>query len=298
MSGDAVLLLGGGGFIGGALARRLQQEEVPAYSVGRNNWEQVAQLLPRCGTVVHLASTTTPGTSAMHPSLEMVNLDLTLQLMELLQTQRRTHLIFFSSGGTVYGNTAELPVAEDCKMAPLSHHGAGKVAQESFCNALRAQGQPITILRPSNAYGPGQTLRQGFGLIVTMLEHARLDTALEIWGDGENIRDFIYIDDVVEATLRLIQRPNDSGTYNLGSGLGYTVNQVKDLVEAVSKAPLRTVYRLARSMDVRNIVLDTSRLNAEIEWQPAVGILQGITATWEGLMRQSAFDSRVQSAKK
>ena len=197
MSGDAVLVLGGGGFIGSALAQRLQQEQVPAHSIGRNDGEQLAHLIPRCGTVVHLASTTTPGSSAKRPSLELANLDFTLQLMDLLQTQPQTHLIFFSSGGTVYGNPAQLPVAEDCPLLPLSHHGAGKVAQESFCNALRAQGHPITILRPSNAYGPGQTPRHGFGLIRTMLEHARLGTTMEIWGDGENVRDFIYIDDIV-----------------------------------------------------------------------------------------------------
>jgi UDP-glucose 4-epimerase len=224
MSGDAVLLLGGDGFIGSALAQRLQQEKMRAHCIGRNDGERLAHLLPQCGTVVHLASTTTPGFSAKQPSLELANLGLTLHLIDLRQTYPQTHLIFFSSGGTVYGNPAQLPVAEDCPLVPLSHHGAGKVAQESFCNALRAQGQPITILRPSDAYGLGQTLRQDFGLIRNVFEHARLGTTLEIWGDGESVRDFIYIDDIVEATLRLIQRPQDSGTYNLGSGMCHSAS--------------------------------------------------------------------------
>ena len=145
----------------------------------------------------------------------------------MLQAQPETHLIFFSSGGTVYGNPQQLPVSEDSPIAPLSNHGAGKAAQESFCQALRAQGHAVTILRPSNAYGPGQTMKRGFGLVRTLLEHARLGTAMEIWGDGENVRDYIYIDDIVEATLRLIDQPQDCGTYNLGSGMGYSINQVK-----------------------------------------------------------------------
>lgn len=287
MSDDAVLLLGGGGFIGSALARRLQREQVSVHSIGRSDMDQLATLLPRCNTVVHLASATTPGSSAKQPNLELTNIALTLQLLDLLQTQPQTHLIFFSSGGTVYGNPAQLPVAEDCPIAPLSHHGAGKVAQESFCNALRAQGQPVTILRPSNAYGPGQTLRQGFGLIRTMLEHARLGTTLEIWGDGENVRDFIYIDDVVEATLRLIQQPQCSGTYNLGSGVGYSVNQVKSAVEVACNTQVKATYHPGRGIDVRNVVLDNGRLAAKLNWQPATWLAQGLAITWDVLTQQS-----------
>lgn len=290
MKGDAVLVLGGGGFIGSALAQRLLQEHVPVHSVGRNDVDQLATLLPQCGTVVHLASSTTPGSSAKRPGLELANVGLTLHLLDLLQKQPRKHLIFFSSGGTVYGNPAQLPIAEDFPMVPLSHHGAGKIAQESFCNALRCQGHPITILRPSNAYGPGQTLRQGFGLIRTMLEHARLGTTLEIWGDGENVRDFIYIDDVIEATLRLIQRPQDSGTYNLGSGVGYSINQVKAIVEAACATSLKTVFRPTREIDVRSVLLDIACLTTRLGWQPSVGLQQGVRSTWDALRQQSACD--------
>jgi len=281
-----VLLLGGGGFIGSALAARLQQEKAPVYVVGRHDAEQLKQLLPQYGTVVHLASSTTPGSSATDPALELDNLALTLRLLDLLQAQPETHLIFFSSGGTVYGNPERLPVTEDSPIAPLSHHGAGKAAQEVFCQSLRAQGHPVTILRPSNAYGPGQTLCHGFGLIRTMLEHVRMGTPLEIWGDGENVRDFIYIDDVVEATLRLIRLPQDSGTYNLGSGVGHTVNEVRGIVEAVCGQELRTTYRDARGIDVRSVVLDNSRLAARLGWNPAVGLEVGIARTWQWLQQE------------
>ena len=287
MSGKAVLLLGGGGFIGSALAQRLHCENVSVHSIGRNDVDQLSTLLPRCGTVVHLASGSTPGSSARQPRLELDNIALTLQLLDLLQTQPQTHLIYFSSGGTVYGNPVQIPVAEDCPMVPLSNHGAGKVSQESFCNALRSQGHPVTILRPSNAYGSGQTLRQGFGLIRTMLEHARLGTTLEIWGDGENVRDFIYIDDVVEATLRLILRHQDSGTYNLGSGVGYSVNQVTSAVEAVCNRRLKVKYHPPRGIDVRRVVLDIARLAAKLNWQPTTGLAQGLATTWDVLQQQS-----------
>ncbi len=285
MSRDGVLLLGGTGFIGSVLTRRLEQEKIAAHIFGRHDAERLEKVLPQCGTVIHLASATTPGSSATHPSLELSNLALTLRLLELMQSQPETHLIFFSSGGTIYGNPDRLPVAEDAPIAPLSNHGAGKASQEVFCQAFRAQGHAVTILRPSNAYGPGQTMRHGFGLVRTMLECVRVGTPLEIWGDGENIRDFIYIDDIVEASTRLINLPQDSGTYNLGSGIGHSINQVRRIVEAMCGKELRTIYRPGRGTDVRSVVLDNSRLNARLGWQPGVGLADGIARTWEWLQQ-------------
>lgn len=286
MNREGVLLLGGAGFIGSALARRLEQEKRTAYILGRHDPEQLANVLPvlpRCGTVIHLASATTPGASASHPGMELDNIALTLRLLELIQSQPETHLIFFSSGGTVYGNPAQLPVTEDTQIAPLSNHGAGKVSQEVFYQAFRAQGHAVTILRPSNAYGPGQTVKSGFGLIRTMLECVHAGTPLEIWGDGENIRDFIYIDDIVEACMRLIDLPQDSGTYNLGSGVGYSISQVRHIVEKVTGVELKTALHPARGIDVRAVVLDISRLEERLGWKPETSLEAGIRETWRWL---------------
>lgn len=285
MRREGVLLLGGAGFIGSALAARLKKEKMSVYVLGRHEGEQLEHVLPQCGTVIHLASTTTPASSATNPDLELANLALTLRLLKLLKGQPETHLIFFSSGDTVYGNPDRLPVNEDAPIAPLSTYGAGKAAQENFCQAFRSQGHAATIFRPSNVYGPGQSIQHGFGLIRTMLEHARHGTAFEIWGDGENVRDFIYIDDIVEASIHLLKRPKDSGTYNLGSGIGYSINQVKGIVEAVCRVELKTIHRPARDIDVRSVVLDSSGLNARLGWEPSVGLEEGKARSWEWLQQ-------------
>jgi UDP-glucose 4-epimerase len=285
VSRDSVLLLGGTGFIGNALAKRLKEENVTTHILGRHDAERLEDLLPRCGTVVHLASATTPGSSATQPSLELSNLNLTLRLLGLLKQRPDTHLIFFSSGGTIYGNAERMPITEGSPIAPLSNHGAGKASQEAFCRAARAQGHAITILRPSNAYGPGQGLRSGFGLVRTMLEHAFAGTPLEVWGDGENVRDFIYIDDVVEACTRLIKLPEDSGTYNLGTGVGVSINQLRRMVESASGKQVHTNYRPARSIDVRSVVLDISRIKVRLHWQPEVRLTDGLERTWKWLHR-------------
>ncbi|MBA3772989.1 MAG: NAD-dependent epimerase/dehydratase family protein [Ramlibacter sp.] len=283
MSRDGALLLGGAGFIGSALAKRLMQEKMPIHIIGRHDGDRLEHVLPQCGTVIHLASATTPASSATQPNLELDNIALTLRLLELLKNQPETHLMFFSSGGTIYGNPERLPVREDTPIRPLSNHGAGKASQEGFCRAIRSQGHSVSILRPSNAYGPGQGLKNGFGLVRTMLEHARAGTPLEIWGDGENVRDFVYIDDIVEAVTRLIKLPHDSGTYNLGSGTGFSINQVRRIVEAAIGTELPAIYRPGRGIDVRSVVLDISHLYARLGWRPGVGLVDGVKRTWESL---------------
>ncbi|MHB1291309.1 MAG: NAD-dependent epimerase/dehydratase family protein [Sulfuricella sp.] len=301
MNRSDVLLLGGGGFIGTALTNKLAAEGRQVYVLapnpppaamnahfqqgGMDNPELLAKLLPHCSTVIHLASATTPGISANHPALELENLAPSLRLLKTLQAYPETHLIFFSSGGTLYGNPPRLPVREDDPVTPLSYHGAGKVALEAFLHAFRARGQSVTILRPSNAYGPGQALKSGFGLIRTMLEHARRGTPLDIWGDGENVRDFIYIDDITEACARFVALPQDNGTYNLGSGRGYSINQVRHIVEQVTGIELKTSHHPARGIDVRAVVLDISRLEARLSWKPQNSLEEGVIRTLKWLKR-------------
>ena len=280
MSREHVLLLGGTGFIGSALAVRLRQEGQIVHVVGRNDVHRLEHLLTSCSTVIHLASATTPGASSAQPQLEQANLDLTRRLIQRLQKQPDTHLIYFSSGGTVYGNPMQLPVHEDSAIAPISPYGAAKIAQENICKNLRTHGNAVTILRPSNAYGPSQTPKRGFGLVRTLLEHARMGTTMEIWGDGENVRDYLYIDDIVEATLRLMRLPQHSGTYNLGSGLGHSVNEIKNLVEQVTGLPVKTIFRPARGIDVRAVVLDATRLCELLGWRPNVELVRGVERTW------------------
>lgn len=295
-----VLLLGGGGFIGQATARRLASDAMDVHILARqhtlpatpsihlhtgdlSNPVILDTLLPQCGTVVHLASSSTPGSSANKPSDELDNLRPTLNLLDLLHHQKNIHLIFVSSGGTVYGNPSRNPVSEDAPFAPLSYHGAGKMALEGFFQAFRAVGNAVTILRPSNAYGPGQDLRRGFGFVRTVLEHARSGSPLEIWGDGEAVRDFVFVEDVAEAIALAIGNPADNGTYNVGSSQGYTLNEVLALAKRITGKEINTQYKQARKGDVQGVVLDVSRIRATLGWQPRTNLEEGLRRTWDWL---------------
>lgn len=297
-----VLLLGGGGFIGQVTARRLASDAMEVHILARQHTLSAAPniyphtgdlsntaildtLLPQCGTVVHLASSTTPGSSANKPSDELDNLRPTLNLLDRLINQKEIHLIFVSSGGTVYGNPSHNPVSEDASFAPRSYHGAGKMALEGFLQAFRVAGNAVTILRPSNAYGPGQDLRRGFGFVRTVLEHARNDSPLEIWGDGDAVRDFVYVEDVAEAIALAIGNPADNGTYNVGSGQGHTLNEVLTLAKRVIGMEISTQHIPAREGDVREVVLDISRIRAALGWQPWINLEEGLRRTWEWLQQ-------------
>jgi UDP-glucose 4-epimerase len=308
VSNDGILLLGGAGFIGAALAGKLAAQGRRVHVVSRRPLAKtgagvvvhagdlgdaalLGKLRQECGTVVHLASTTTPGASARHPAKEFGNLAPTLQLLESLQYWPDVHLIFLSSGGTVYGNPAHNPVAENAPLAPNSYHGAGKVALEGFIHAFRATGHKVTVLRPSNAYGPGQNLQHGFGLIRTVLQHILYGTTLEIWGSGENVRDFIYVEDLVNALVVTIDAKQNNETYNIGSGKGHSLQQVVALAEQICGAPVKRIYKPARKMDVREVVLDISRIHEDLGWRPCITLEEGIQHTIEWLKKARVSES-------
>jgi len=303
MKRDAILLVGGG-FIAQALLRQLAADGREVHVLSRRTtdadsslgyWRQgdlqdrddLLRLLANCGTVVHLASTTTPSVSAQQPMLEAGNLLPTLALLEVLQDFPETHLIYFSSGGTLYGNPDTLPVSESALVRPVSFHGAGKAAQEAFLHVLRTQGRAVTILRPANAYGPGQPLKNGFGLVRTVLEHLHRGTAIEIWGDGQAVRDYVFVDDVAFACRMMIDRPGDCETYNVGSGVGHSIDELVALAGKVSGRAPCLIHRPGRPGDVSKVVLSVDKLRA-LGWTPATSLDAGLSQTWAWLQETLA----------
>lgn len=300
---NGILIIGAAGFLGTALSRRLQHQGLPVHRLVRSALPSIGQLdtvhvgsledtallraiLPECGVVVHLASATTPGSSATHPAMEAeLNLLPTLRLLETLQDFPAARLIFTSSGGTLYGNPATSAVTESAPLSPLSYHGTGKLAIEFFLHTFHhLTGQNITVLRPSNLYGPGQSLRHGFGLIRNMLENARCGKPISIWGDGESVRDFLYIDDMVDACCRVISdcRPGWQ-VFNVGSGEGHSINQIRQAIQEITGIPVQAEHHPARPGDVRSIVLDCTKLHADLGWSPATPLVEGIYRTWQWL---------------
>ena len=176
---------------------------------------------------------------------------------------------------------------ELCPPAPISYHGAGKAAIEAFLHAYSCRsGSAVTVLRPSNLYGPGQPYRKGFGIIRTILEHISRGMPIEIWGDGEIVRDFIYIEDFIKICMKVVECHCNERTmeiFNVGSGAGHTINQICDIVESIAGRNLERIYCAERNVDVRSVVLDRTKIMQRYGWHAETKIGEGIQSTWEWL---------------
>lgn len=304
MTPQGILLIGGTGFVGRALVARLCRKYQEVYVLARNShdWtgfsnvqsfeaslddtDLLKKILPRCKVVFHLASETTPGASAMQPSFEAAsNLLPSLRFLECLQKYPHILLIYVSSGGAVYGDSIHSPVTEDVALSPLSYYGAGKAALEKFILAFckQTEGQAI-ILRPSNFYGPDQPYQQGFGVVPTIFHHILQGKSIQIWGDGETVRDYLYIDDFVDFCVQQLEHfvvGERAATYNIGSGQGTTLNELCLLAEDISGKQIVREYQAARAVDVKNIVLDCSRIQQDYQWKAGTDLRTGLTRAWE-----------------
>ena len=303
MSDDGgILLVGGSGFLGSALAKALSSNGRQVHVLSRGceegeydgiEWhagdqedpDAVLPLLDDCDTVVHLASTSTPGSSARTPLLEAEgNLLAIAQFIETASSRPPKRLIYVSSGGAVYGDVPSQPVSEREGPSPRSYYAAGKVAAEGFMTAFsHANAVPLTILRPANLYGPSQPLRDGFGVVRILFDKAIHDEEIEIWGDGSAVRDYLYIDDAVDACLALINQADATGVFNVGSGVGTSLDALVSLIGDVVGQPLTVMRRPARKTDVHAIQLDCTRIREATGWTAATPLQEGLRATWDAL---------------
>lgn len=295
----SVFVLGAGGFIGGALSRYFSAQGWRVLAASRQPvtfddprivnvvapFSERAHFLPwmdKCDTVVHAASLTTPSSSAAHPQLDG-NLRSTLALIEALQELPGKRLLYLSSGGALYEEREGL-VGEATPLRPRSYHGAGKAAAEHFIQAWAAQyGGVATIVRPSNVYGPGQYPRPGFGIIPATFECLRHGKALQVWGDGTNVRDYLYIDDLVSlcgSVMRTSPPGSEVDVVNASSGFGINLIELLARIERVTGEVVAKQFLPSRVIDMRRIVPDSGRAFRRFDWRAQVELDEGLTAAW------------------
>lgn len=293
-----VLILGAAGFIGQHLCSTLAKSGVEVIAATRqpvkfgasnvsnavvrfDEQEHFAALVARCDTVIHAASSSTPGSSEARPQLDG-NLRPTLALIETLQAFPNRRLLYLSSGGTLYGDLGHAAREYDT-LRPRSYHGAGKAAAEQFIHAWAAQynGKAV-VLRPSNVYGPGQPRRPDFGIIPAALDCAQRQRAITIWGDGTTVRDYLYIDDLVSLCVLALQADLAPGIsiFNASSGRCTTLNSLLDEVDRVTGQPLQRNYHSPRRVDIHSTVPDPSMAKEQLSWTPGITLPEGLRRTW------------------
>ena len=169
-------------------------------------------------------------------------------------------LIFLSSGGTVYGKKKVFPIDESVCTNPINHYGSLKVCIENVIQVFDVQNEAkMLIARIANPYGPGQDYRKGVGFIDAVIKRGLANETVEIWGDGEIVRDYIYIDDVTDMLLQLSTYEGHHTVFNLSSSNG---SSQKEIVNIVRKwiPELKVEYKSARKVDVNKLVLSNERM--------------------------------------
>lgn len=294
-----VLVVGATGFIGQHLMRAFATAGVDAVARVHRPQEDVSNppqaamagtagsaLFADCDAVVWLASGTTPAGSASDPRLELrSNLAPLLELLQVLQSRPDCHLLYVSSGGTLYGDV-DRPASESLAPHPRSYYAAGKAAAEHFIEAwCRQYSGTATVLRPSNVYGPGQTLHGGFGVIPAAMGCLLRDAPMTLWGDGESLRDYLYIDDFITACMAVLTQPSPQNlrVFNVCSGQATSLNQLLAQIEQVAGRTLQRDQRPGRSVDLRRVLLDGARIGEALGWMPRTSLHDGLQCTWNWL---------------
>lgn len=232
--------------------------------------------------IYHFISTTTPSSSIGNPIYDVEsNLIGTLRLLQKAVSHGVKQVVFPSSGGTVYGIPSQLPVSELHPTNPISPHGIVKLAIEKYLHLFdHLYGLKYTILRIANPYGPGLNPTRGQGVINAFLWRLAQGEPIEIWGDGEVVRDYIYVDDVASATLMAAENSQSAKLFNVGSGSGTSLNELVNLIFEVTGHNVPVQHTPARAFDVPTSILSIDKIKREIGWQPSVSLADGIRRTW------------------
>lgn len=223
-----------------------------------------------------------------------------LPLISMLQavaglTHRRPRIIFSSSGGTVYGILKQLPVMEDHPTAPISPYGVGKRSAELYLGSFRAMHElDCRVARIANPFGVGQNLHSGQGAVSKFIDCALTNKPIDIWGDGNVIRDFIHISDVAHALLAISEATIDMNSpwiFNVGSGQPARINDVVTSIERIVNRQLDVIRCPSRAFDLSANVLDITRAKSRLNWRPLLSLDAGIGRTIADHAKSEIFSS-------
>ena len=298
------LVTGGAGFLGSALANRLardghQVRVIDDLSAGdparldervlftRGNVTdrpKLWTLLQDVDCVYHLAARVLVSESILYPrEYNEVNVGGTVSVMEAMR-DAGVHRVVFTSSGAVYGEQAHQPVSEDQTPNPQSPYAVSKLAGEYYVRTIGALwGIETVILRVFNAYGPGQNLPPSHPPVVPrFLQQALRGGSLIIFGGGGQTRDFVYVDDVVEALVAAATAADvDRRIVNLGCGQETSVNALASLVAEVTGEGVDVLRSPAESGGVSRLCADIAVARKLLKYEPRVDLGQGLRLTLE-----------------
>jgi UDP-glucose 4-epimerase len=226
----------------------------------------------------HLAAQADVRVSVERPDFDAeVNVVGTLHVLEAAR-EHGTKIVFSSTGGAIYGE-CDGPAGEDHPRAPLAPYGVSKLAGEEYIGAYnRLYGAAHVSLRYGNVYGPRQDPEGEAGVVAIFMNRLRAGEAPKIFGDGTQTRDYVYVGDVVSATLAAAKHPG--GVLNVGTGVETSVLELYERIQRVADVEREPEFADARPGELQRSVLDASLARRELKWEPQRSLDEGLAETW------------------
>ena len=215
-----------------------------------------------------------------------VNIAGLLNILEGARDAGTRRVVFVSSGGVVYGEADEVPTPESAAKRPVSPYGVSKLAGEYYLDYYRqVHGIEYVALRYANVYGPRQDPGGEAGVVAVFSNRLIEGEPLDIYGDGEQTRDYVYVEDVAGANLLASDMPIEAGggldstAFNVGTGVATSVNALATMLEGIAEVRPGRVHRAARLGELRRNTLATGRIRA-MGWSPAHSLREGLARTF------------------
>jgi UDP-glucose 4-epimerase len=308
-----VLVTGGAGFIGSHLVDRLVDADddvivLDNFSTGRarnlsnsqrrTNFQlartdirsipgSFVKRLKRVDRVVHLAALTSVQESVRDPfPTTDVNVVGTLNVLEAARALKAERVVFASSAA-VYGAPRAFPIAENASISPISPYGASKAASELYLGSFEENhGIEAVSLRIFNVYGPRQTPGQYAGVISIFAKRALKEQPLEIFGDGSQTRDFIYVSDVVDATVAALEKNLRSRVFNIASGHETSILELARTIQRIVGSQTGLKFCPPRTGDIARSFADTRMAKEELDFAAKTPVDDGLSTTVKWLAQE------------
>jgi len=245
--------------------------------------EVVQKAMVQADYVIHLAARTSVPRSVKDPvDTNRINVDGTLNVLVAARDNKVKRVVFAASS-SAYGDTPTLPKSEDMQPVPISPYGVTKYVGELYAQTFgRCYGLENVCLRYFNIFGPRQDPDSPYSGVLSRFSTAFLDsTPPVVFGDGEQTRDFTYVENAVQANILACEAPSASGrTFNVGTGHAVSLNQVLQMLQKTSGKTLETKYEPAREGDIRDSLADIRLAKEFLAYEPTVLFEEGLERTY------------------